>query len=120
MYKNTQAICDRIACSMDASGISYGELSRITGIPKSALHRYATGETPKIPIPRIEAIADALGVSAEYLMGWDSACKTSSPGVGGLTEGEEQVLELFRRIPEDRQKEALDLLELALRMQQKS
>jgi hypothetical protein len=53
-------------------------------------------------------------------MGWDSAYKTNSPGVGGLTEGEEQVLELFRRIPEDRQKEALDLLELALRMQQKS
>ena len=51
--------------------ISYGELSKITGITKSALQRYATGETGKIPLNRLESIADALHVSAAYLMGWD-------------------------------------------------
>ena len=48
---------------------SYGELSAITGIPKSALQRYATGETEKIPIDRLESIANALGTTSAYLLG---------------------------------------------------
>jgi hypothetical protein len=34
-----------------------------------------------------------------------------------LTEGEKMLLELFRKIPEERQAEALELLRIALRMQ---
>lgn len=52
--------------------ISYGELSHLTGIPKSALQRYATGETEKIPIDRLELIAKALGTTSSYLMGWEN------------------------------------------------
>lgn len=51
--------------------MSYYELSKKTGIPKSALHRYATGETPKIPLDRLEIIAEALNCSPAYLMGWE-------------------------------------------------
>ena len=51
--------------------ISYGELAEKTGIPKSALQRYATGQTEKIPIDRLEKIAAAIGTSAAYLMGWE-------------------------------------------------
>ena len=59
--------------------LSYGELSRLTGIPKSALQRYATGETEKIPVDRLEAIARALGTTSAYLMGWEeSAAPTVS------------------------------------------
>lgn len=64
-------ISERILALIEQKDISYGELSKITDIPKSALQRYATGETPKIPIPRVEAIAKALGVSAAYVMGWE-------------------------------------------------
>lgn len=53
------------------SGYSYPELSKITGISKSSLQRYATGETKKIPIDSIEAIAKATKVSPKYLMCWD-------------------------------------------------
>lgn len=49
--------------------LSYGELSNLTGIPKSALQRYATGETEKIPVDRLELIAKALGTSSARLMG---------------------------------------------------
>lgn len=63
-------IACRILESLQKSELSYGELSNITGIPKSALQRYATGETGKIPIDRIEAIAKATNVSPSYLMGW--------------------------------------------------
>lgn len=62
---------ERISKAIGAKGISYAELEKITGVSKSALQRYATGQTKKIPIDVIEKIADATGVSARYLMGWD-------------------------------------------------
>lgn len=62
---------ERILKSIKDAGLSYGELHERTGIPKSALQRYATGETEKIPLDRIEAIAKATEVSAAFLMGWE-------------------------------------------------
>lgn len=59
--------------------ISYGELADKTGIPKSALQRYATGQTEKIPIDRLEKIAAAIGTSAAYLMGWEPEERPSAP-----------------------------------------
>ena len=56
--------------------ISYGELSDKTGIPKSALQRYATGQTEKIPIDRLQIIASAIGTTPEYLMGWNTDRKS--------------------------------------------
>ena len=64
-------IAQRIMDAMKNADISYGELSKLTGIPKSALQRYATGETVKIPLDRIEAIAKATNVSAGHLLGWN-------------------------------------------------
>lgn len=61
----------RINEAIEKSGYSYPELAKITGISKSSLQRYATGETKKIPIDCIEEIARATGVSAKYLMCWE-------------------------------------------------
>lgn len=71
----------RILFAIEKSGLSYGELSNITGIPKSALQRYATGETEKVPIDRIEAIANATHVSSAYLMGWEDEKDNSNSNV---------------------------------------
>lgn len=64
-------IADRLMTAMKSSKITYVELARRTGISKSALQRYATGETEKIPLDRLEQMAQALDVSAEYLLGWE-------------------------------------------------
>lgn len=61
-----------------AKNISYGELAEKTGIPKSALQRYATGQTEKIPIDRLEKIATAIGTTAAYLMGWEESATPTS------------------------------------------
>lgn len=66
-----EKIADRIMSAMKNSNTTYIELAQRTGISKSALQRYATGETEKIPLDRLELIAQALDVSAAYLMGWD-------------------------------------------------
>ena len=55
--------------------------------------------------------------SGAYLMGWDE--KENYPSEQQLTEVERLALELFRKIPEDKQAEALDLLRVALKMQQR-
>ncbi len=68
---DNRTIGERMAQAMADRGISYGELSRATGIPKSALQRYATGETAKVPTDRVESIAAGLGMTTARLMGWE-------------------------------------------------
>ena len=58
-------ISKRILDILSKKDISYGELSSKTGIPKSALQRYATGQTEKIPIDRLQIIASAIGTTPE-------------------------------------------------------
>ena len=41
-------IATRLYQAITEKGISYGELARLTAIPKSAIQRYATGTTDKI------------------------------------------------------------------------
>lgn len=66
-----ERISDRLMAAMKAANATYIELAQKTGISKSALQRYATGETEKIPLDRLEAMAVALDVSAAHLLGWD-------------------------------------------------
>ena len=63
-------IAKRILAEYTKSGYSYPELERLTGIPKSTLQRYFTGETEKMPLSSIEKIARAFEVDPAYLMGW--------------------------------------------------
>ncbi len=73
MMSEVQAIAARIAAQMERQHISYGELAQATGLSKSTLQRYATGETRKIPADSLASIAAALGVSTAALLGDDAA-----------------------------------------------
>ena len=64
-------VSKRLLAAIEAAGLSYRELSEITGIPKSAIQRYAAGTTENFPSPRLKAIAEAVGVTAEYILGWE-------------------------------------------------
>lgn len=67
---NIEITIQRLFDSIQSAELSYGELSRMTGIAKSALHRYATGQTKKIPLDAVQKVAQATGVSAAWIMGW--------------------------------------------------
>ena len=108
---------ERIKALVESSGMSYQEIEKLTGIKKSSLQRYASGATTKIPLDVIEKLSVAFNVSQEYLMGWDE--KKDSPTEPELSEGEKKMLELFRLIPKDLQPDALEMLRVALKMQQK-
>lgn len=90
---------ERIKSLVDSSGLSYQELEKLTGIKKSSLQRYASGVTAKIPLDVIEKLSSAFNVSQEYLMGWDEQEK--SPTELQLSEGDREILEVFRLIPEE-------------------
>jgi len=53
-------------------GLSYQELSDLTGINKSTLQRYETRFIKKVPINQVQIIAKALNVTPGYLMGWEN------------------------------------------------
>ena len=63
-------VSERIRTQMELRGLSYGELASATGLAKSAIHRYATGQTDKIPTSALAKLAKALGVTPAYLTGW--------------------------------------------------
>lgn len=107
---------ERIKALVDSSGMSYQDLEKLTGIKKSSLQRYASGVTTKIPLDVIEKLANTFNVSQEYLMGWDE--KESSPSEPQLTEGEKVLLDLFNRVPEDKQQLVLQMIRAALGSQE--
>ena len=73
----SESISEKILRMMQQRGMSYGELSERTGLYKSALQRYATGSTEKIPLDAIEKIASVFGCPASQLMGWDDEPRES-------------------------------------------
>ena len=88
-------VSDRIRTQMQRLGLSYGELAQATGLSKSAIHRYATGATDKVPTEALEKLAHALGVTPAYLTGWESPAATT---LAAHFEGEEFSEEELREI----------------------
>ena len=111
----------RLKKALSIRNMRQADLCEKTKIPKSAISHYLSGSfVPKQD--RAYIIAQALDVNPAWLMGFDAPMEIadiqkSSPSELQLTEGEKLMLELFRRIPEDRQQAALDLLRAALKMQ---
>lgn len=62
----------RIKKLITDSGKSYQELSKITGVAKSSLQRYASGVTTKIPLDVVDKLEKAFGVPRGYIMGWQA------------------------------------------------
>ena len=103
---------DRIRSEMQRNSLTLLEIEQRTGIKKSSMQRYVSGETGKIPMSAIEKLATLFGVSGAYLMGWDE--KEDSPSEPQLTEGEKVLLDLFNRVPEDQQQLVLQMIRAAL------
>ena len=103
---------DRIKYQMQRNSLTLLEIEQRTGIKKSSMQRYVSGETGKIPMSAIEKLANLFGVSGAYLMGWDE--KEDSPTEPQLSEGEKMLLDLFNRVPEDKQQLVLQMIRAAL------
>ena len=63
---------EKLTALMQQKKISTRQLADMTGIPKSAIQRYTTGGSNKIPINRLKLMAEALSVDPAFIMGWAS------------------------------------------------
>ena len=109
-----------------ARDMTLEQVADIVGVGKSTVRKWETGMIANMKRDKIALLAQALGTTPAYLMGWKE--EESLPplnlhlfgrGASPLTEGEEKLLELFRQIPEDSQKMYLEVLRATLKNQSK-
>jgi transcriptional regulator with XRE-family HTH domain len=126
----------RVKQLREEKNLSLRQLSKITDISPSALHSYEVG-TREPSYKSLEALSDVFNCDIDYLLGRTSVKnKTASelgyaslsefymnsgnkdkkipPEESTLSEGEKDLLELFRRIPEDQRKLVLQMIQVAL------
>lgn len=98
-------IGERIKKLREEKGISQTDLAIKIGESKQTLYKYETGKITNIPSDKIELIADILGCSPAYLMGWTEN-KTD-------TERNKEFVELFENAPTIVQESVVNLLKSA-------
>lgn len=76
------AVRERLRNKREERGMSYQDLADRTGISKSTLQRYETASIKSLPLDKLGILAQALGVSPAYLMGWDESEPFSSEEEG--------------------------------------
>lgn len=111
-------IGQRIRTARERKNMTLEEVAKQCNTTKQTIFKYENEIVTNIPYDKIVLLSNALEVSPSYLFGWDE--KEDSPSKTSLTKGEEIMLELFRKIPEDKQAAALEMLRVALKMQQKT
>ena len=114
--KPTATCAERIKLALSIRRMKQTDLCEMTRIPKSAISEYISGVyEPKQD--RVFLIAKALNVDPVWLMGFDVPMepeKKDAPGELQLTEGEKMLLDLFNRVPEDKQQIVLQMIRAAL------
>ena len=113
----SEGMAQRIKELRKEKKLTLEQVADVVGVGKSTVRKWETGMIANMKRDKIALLAKALGTTPAYLMGWKETEKEISPSELPLTEGEKMMLELFRRIPEERQAAALELLRAALKMQ---
>ena len=92
------------------------QVADIVGVGKSTVRKWETGMIANMKRDKIALLAEALGTTPAYLMGWneESDQKNSPSDEIILTEGEKMLLDLFRLVPEDQQTMVLEMIRVAL------
>lgn len=109
---------DRIKEALSMRNMKQADLCDKTKIPKSAISQYISG-TFEPKQDRLLLIAQALDVDPVWLMGFDvpmerAERKENSSDKPELTEGENVMLDLFRQVPQDKQKIVIEMIRAAL------
>ena len=107
------SIGHRIRAAREQKQITLEEVAKRCDTTKQTIFKYENNIVTNIPYDRIVLLSKALDVTPSYLFGWDDQ-ETPSPSEPVLTEGELALLELFRRVPEDRQQMVLQMIRAAL------
>ena len=102
----------RIKTLIEESGKTYQELEKSTGITKSSLQRYASGETAKIPLTAIERLAEEFDVPASFIMwGIEEKNPTTENG-NGIPPERADFINYVLQMPDEKFEKLKNLLQL--------
>lgn len=102
---------DNILRLRKANGLTQEELAKKMGYKsKTTINKIELGKND-IPQSKIQQFADVLGTTPGVLMGWDDAATESQD----LSDGEKLMLELFNKVPEDKQSLVIEMIRAALK-----
>lgn len=102
-----ESIAERVKKRREELGLSYGELSKLTGIPKSSLFRYESGDIKNIPSGKLAILAAALDTTPEHLIGWD----IEKPAPDETGELRIKLFDIVKNLPPEDLKKLLDYAE---------
>lgn len=103
---------DTIISLCESRGIKGAKLCNDTGISKGLLTDLKMGRRTGVSAVTAQKIAAYFDVSVGYLLGEEA--KENSPDEYVLTEGEKDLIQLFRMIPVDQQPVVLAMIKAAL------
>ena len=105
---------DNICQLRKSLGMTQEELAKRMGYKsKSTINKIELGIND-IPQNKILKFANVLGTTPAYLMGWDEDEATQLNKDIQLSEGEQALIDLFRKVPEDKQQLVLQMIRVAL------
>lgn len=106
---------DRVDSLMKERGVTGKQVMSECGLSKNSFSNWRSAHAPSKTA--VKVLADYFGVSVEYLTGvTDERDKKSPPpdDGSGLNESEQKLIELFHKVPEDKQKMVIDMIRVAL------
>jgi transcriptional regulator with XRE-family HTH domain len=98
----------------EAKNMSLDEVAKLCNTTRQTIYKYENEIVTNIPYERVILLAKALNTTPSNLFGWTEGEKISL-NEPELTEGEARLIELFRKVPTDRQQLVLQMIETALR-----
>lgn len=111
----SEGMAQRIKDLRREKGLTLEQVADRVGVGKSTVRKWETGMIANMKRDKIASLAEALGTTPAYLMGWSESEEKISPEEIKLTEGEKMLLDLFRLVPEDQQELVLQMIRVALK-----
>lgn len=112
-------MAQRIKELRTSKGLTLEQVADVVGVGKSTVRKWETGMIANMRRDKIAALANALGTTPAYLMGWkEDDEKKDPPTEPQLSEGEKVLLDLFNRVPKDQQQLVLQMIRAALGTQE--
>jgi transcriptional regulator with XRE-family HTH domain len=112
---NKNIFAKNLSYYVKRSGRDQKEIAEFLGVAPSTFNEWFKGK--KYPrIDKIEMLANYFGILKSDLI--EDKEEKNSPSEPKLTEGELLLLDLFRRVPEDKQELVLQMIRVALGKQE--
>ena len=94
-------------------GMTLEQVAVIVGVGKSTVRKWETGMIANMKRDKIALLARALSTTPAYLMGWkeESTTPIVEPQV---TESEQMLLDLFRKVPDNKQEMIIQMIQVAI------